>query len=216
MEGVFTVAGFGFGGGGQNVGLAFIPLKPFAERDRGRLVGPGGCRARDGGCSARSVRPSSLRWRRRRSRAWAIPTASTSTLQDVNGAGHDAADRGPQQAAWPRRPEQAASGPGAPDGTGRQPQFADRRSTRTRPARWASISSDINSTLSTAWGSNYVNDFIDRGRVKPVYVQARCAIPHAARRSGQMVCAQCERRHGAVLGLRHRAVDLWVAAARAL
>ncbi|MFC0225199.1 multidrug efflux RND transporter permease AcrD [Serratia aquatilis] len=32
--------------------------------------------------------------------------------------------------------------------------------------------SDINSTLSTAWGSSYINDFVDRGRVKRVYVQA--------------------------------------------
>jgi multidrug efflux pump len=31
---------------------------------------------------------------------------------------------------------------------------------------------DINNTLQTAWGSSYVNDFMDRGRVKKVYVQA--------------------------------------------
>ncbi|MCC2978126.1 multidrug efflux RND transporter permease subunit [Sphingomonas sp. PL-96] len=31
--------------------------------------------------------------------------------------------------------------------------------------------SDVNTTLSTAWGGRYVNDFIDRGRVKRVYVQ---------------------------------------------
>ena len=30
---------------------------------------------------------------------------------------------------------------------------------------------DINSTLSIAWGGRYVNDFIDRGRVKKVYLQ---------------------------------------------
>jgi multidrug efflux pump len=30
---------------------------------------------------------------------------------------------------------------------------------------------DVNSTLSTAWGGSYVNDYIDRGRVKRVYVQ---------------------------------------------
>jgi len=30
---------------------------------------------------------------------------------------------------------------------------------------------DVNTTLSTAWGGTYVNDFIDRGRVKRVYVQ---------------------------------------------
>jgi multidrug efflux pump len=29
----------------------------------------------------------------------------------------------------------------------------------------------VNSTLSTAWGGQYVNDFIDRGRVKRVFVQ---------------------------------------------
>ena len=31
---------------------------------------------------------------------------------------------------------------------------------------------DINNTLSAAWGSSYVNDFVDRGRVKKVYLQA--------------------------------------------
>ncbi|WP_348250364.1 efflux RND transporter permease subunit, partial [Salmonella enterica] len=30
---------------------------------------------------------------------------------------------------------------------------------------------DINDTLQTAWGSSYANDFMDRGRVKKVYVQ---------------------------------------------
>ncbi len=30
---------------------------------------------------------------------------------------------------------------------------------------------DVNNTLSTAWGGRYVNDFIDRGRVKRVFVQ---------------------------------------------
>ena len=33
-------------------------------------------------------------------------------------------------------------------------------------------SADVNSTLSTAWGGRYVNDFVDRGRVKRVYVQS--------------------------------------------
>ncbi|MGK2286315.1 efflux RND transporter permease subunit [Pedomonas sp. V897] len=31
---------------------------------------------------------------------------------------------------------------------------------------------DVNNTLSAAWGSNYINDFVDRGRVKRVYMQA--------------------------------------------
>ena len=32
--------------------------------------------------------------------------------------------------------------------------------------------SDINTTLSAAWGGTYINDFIDRGRIKKVYLQA--------------------------------------------
>ncbi len=31
--------------------------------------------------------------------------------------------------------------------------------------------SDINSTVSTAWGSTYVNDFVHNGRIKKVYLQ---------------------------------------------
>ena len=40
-----------------------------------------------------------------------------------------------------------------------------------RLAAFGLNSGDVNSTLSTAWGGRYVNDFIDRGRVKRVYVQ---------------------------------------------
>jgi multidrug efflux pump len=40
-----------------------------------------------------------------------------------------------------------------------------------RVATLGLTASDVNSTLSTAWGGRYVNDFIDRGRVKRVYVQ---------------------------------------------
>ena len=38
---------------------------------------------------------------------------------------------------------------------------------------------DVNTTLSTAWGGRYVNDFVDRGRVKRVYVQGDA--PYRAR-----------------------------------
>ncbi|STW79993.1 aminoglycoside efflux pump [Klebsiella michiganensis] len=62
------------------------------------------------------------------------------------------------------------------------PASATTASTIVRSFRWTSISvkaqalgvsiDDINDTLQTAWGSSYVNDFMDRGRVKKVYVQA--------------------------------------------
>ncbi len=38
---------------------------------------------------------------------------------------------------------------------------------------------DVNTTLSTAWGGRYVNDFNDRGRVKRVYVQGDAPYRHA-------------------------------------
>lgn len=40
--------------------------------------------------------------------------------------------------------------------------------------------SDINQTISTAFGSSYVNDFLNQGRVKKVYVQAGTAVPYVA------------------------------------
>ena len=39
---------------------------------------------------------------------------------------------------------------------------------------------DVNDTLSVAWGGRYIDDFIDRGRVKHVIVAGRCAVSHGA------------------------------------
>ncbi len=40
-----------------------------------------------------------------------------------------------------------------------------------KPCRQGSPQSDVTDTLSSAWGGTYVNDFIDRGRVKKVYIR---------------------------------------------
>ncbi|STE84566.1 putative multidrug efflux pump [Escherichia coli] len=40
---------------------------------------------------------------------------------------------------------------------------------------------DINDTLQTAWGSSYVNDFMDRGRGEESLCAGSCAVSHAAR-----------------------------------
>ncbi len=61
--------------------------------------------------------------------------------------------------------------------------------------------SDVNTTLSTAWGGRYVNDFVDAGRVKRVYVQGRHAVPLQAGESLRMACARQDGRHGALLFL---------------
>ena len=59
-------------------------------------------------------------------------------------------------------------------------------------------SADVNSTISTAWGGRYVNDFIDRGRVKRVYVQGDAPYRAGARRHRPMVRPQRPGRNGAV------------------
>ena len=75
---------------------------------------------------------------------------------------------------------------------------------------------DINDTLSSAWGSAYVNDFIDRGRMKRVYMQADAPFRMLPGDLEQLVRAQRRRPHGAVLVVRDRAVDVRVAEARTL
>ena len=125
-------------------------------------------------------------------------------LMDRAGVGHEAAGRA-QPAAGRRGQEPVLQGV-RPNGIEDAPQYQldiDREKAR---ALGVAVS-DINSTLATAWGSSYVNDFIDRGRVKKVFVQGD-ASAHAARGPGEMVRAQQERRHGSVLGLLVCQLDL--------
>ena len=57
-----------------------------------------------------------------------------------------------------------------PNGVEDAPQFKLDIDREKASALGVSIA-DVNQTLSAAWGSSYVNDFIDHGRVKRVYVQ---------------------------------------------
>ncbi len=61
---------------------------------------------------------------------------------------------------------------------------------------------DVNSTLSTAWGGRYVNDFVDRGRVKRVFVQGDAPYRAAPSRHRRMVCPLEHRPDDALLLLR--------------
>ena len=61
-----------------------------------------------------------------------------------------------------------------PNGLSDVPQFKINIDSEKASALGLSLS-DINSTLSIAWGSTYVNDFIDAGRIKRVYMQADAA-----------------------------------------
>ncbi|SFI49456.1 multidrug efflux pump [Bosea sp. OK403] len=169
VEGVLTVAGFGFGGEGQNVGLAFVRLKPFAER-KGKQATAQAVAMRAMG-AFRSIKDGMVF-------ALAPPaiqgfgnTAGFDFyLQDIAGAGHEKLIQARNQLLGLAGKSPVLSGT-RPNGQEDTPQYSVEIDQEKASALTLSLS-DINATLSTAWGSAYVNDFIDRGRVKSVYVQS--------------------------------------------
>jgi len=169
VDGVMTIEGFSFGGEGQNVGIAFVKLKPFDERSDPSLK-----------VQVLSMRAMGAFSRIADGRVFAlappaVPGLGNSSgfdiyLQDIAGAGHEKLmemrNRVLGMAA--QSPKLVATRPNGQDDT---PQFAidiDREKARS----YGLSLSDVDTTISTAWGGSYVNDFIDRGRVKSVYVQA--------------------------------------------
>ncbi len=74
---------------------------------------------------------------------------------------------------------------------------------------------DINSTLKTAWGSTYVNDFVDRGRVKKVYVQSEATARMLPEDVNNGMCA-IKWRHGAFLRLLYYPMGIWLSPPGAL
>lgn len=169
VDGAFAVAGFGFSGQGQNVGIVFVRLKDFNKRSTpqskaqaiaGRAMGAFS-KIKDG--SVFALAPP------------AIPGFGSSSgfdffIKDVNGAGHAAliAARNQLLGAAGKSPKLFGTRPNGQEDT---PQYSVNIDQEKASALNITLS-DIDSTLSTAWGGTYVNDFIDRGRVKPVYVQA--------------------------------------------
>ena len=166
---VFTVNGFNFAGRGQSSGLAFIMLKPWHERDASNSVFALAQRAQQHFFSFRDAMVF----------AFAPPavlelgnaTGFDVFLQDRAGIGHEKLMEARNQflgmAAQSKVLYQVR-----PNGLNDEPQYHLEIDDAKARALGVSIS-DINSTLSISFGSSYVNDFIDRGRVKKVYVQGQ-------------------------------------------
>jgi multidrug efflux pump len=164
---VFTVNGFNFAGRGQSSGLAFVLLKPWGDRDSTMSVFEVAKRAQQHFFSFRDamtfavVPPSVLEL--------GNATGFDFYLQDQGGVGHAKLLEARNQFLGLAAQSKILSGV-RPNGLSDEPQYQliiDDEKTR---ALGLSIS-DINTTISTALGSSYVNDFIDRGRVKKVFVQ---------------------------------------------
>ena len=168
VKSVMSVRGFNFAGRGQNSGVLFVNLKPFADREEfAKSVFLLAQRA--GGRFAQIkdafvfpiVPPSILEL--------GNATGFNLYLKDNGSIGHESlmAAMGQFLGAANAAPElMMVRNNGLPD----EPQFEviidDEK------ARLLQVSiADINATMSAAWGSSYVNDFLHNGRVKKVYVQ---------------------------------------------
>ncbi len=166
---VFSTIGAGPGGNGQNVARMFVRLKDWGDR-------PGA----ENTSFAIIERATNAFKKIKEGRVIASsPPAITGLgnsagfdmeLQDHAGLGHDALMKARDQLLA------AAEGNTAlirvrHNGLDDTPQLRINVDQHKAQALGVSID-DINNTLQTGWGSTYVNDFLDRGRVKKVYVQA--------------------------------------------
>ncbi|MBM7456639.1 multidrug efflux pump [Oceanisphaera litoralis] len=168
VEHVMTVNGFNFAGRGQNSGLVLIVLKDWAERQQpgqdvfslAERANARFARIKDGTVMA-FVPPAILEM--------GNAMGFDLFLQDNAGLGHaalmDARNQFLQLAN--QHPMLSAV---RPNGKDDEPQFQVNIDDEKARALQVSIAA-INETMSAAWGSMYVNDFIDRGRVKRVYLQ---------------------------------------------
>ncbi|HYF73150.1 MAG TPA: efflux RND transporter permease subunit, partial [Nocardioides sp.] len=166
---LFAIQGFSFSGTGQNNGMAFISLKNWDERDSDELS-----------VDAVAARAMAHFSQIKDALVYAVvPPPITELgrsagfvfyLKDNAGLGHDALMEARNQllAAATQSPMLVNV---RPIGLEDAPQLRVEVDNEKAAALGLSIA-DVNNTLSVAWGGRYIDDFIDRGRVKRVYVQA--------------------------------------------
>jgi multidrug efflux pump len=166
--GQFVVQGFSFAGSGQNAGLAFTQLADWKDRK--------GAKNRAPAVAARAMKAFS---QIRNAQVFSVippavqelgnATGFDFELEDQGGLGHErlAAARNQLLGMAAQDHSLVAVRPnGLPD----TPQLKVDVNSAHATALGLNLS-DVYDTLSTAWGGSYVNNFIDRGRVKRVYVE---------------------------------------------
>jgi multidrug efflux pump len=169
VESMFTVAGFSFAGRGQNSGLAFVRLKDWSERDLDKdgvqaVIGRAmGALSQVREAVIFALNPPAIP-------ALGVASGFNFQLQDRGGQGHDALAEA-RNTLLARANQNPALSQVRYSGLPDAPQYRLEVDRQEAKAMGASLS-DINTTLSVAWGSSYINDFADRGRIKKVFVQA--------------------------------------------
>ncbi len=169
VRSIFAAAGFSFAGQGQNMGIGFVNMEPWDQRH-------------EAGADVKSIAGRAMAAFAQIKEAMVfafVPPAvlelGTSTgfnvqLQDRAGLGHDALIAARNQFLGMAAQDKRLVGV-RPNGQEDVPEFLIEVDHAKAGALGVAVA-DINDTLATAWGGSYVNDFIDRGRIKKVYVQA--------------------------------------------
>ena len=169
VESCFTVSGMNFSGNGQNLGLAFVKLKDWKLRDRPELKAEA--------VAGRAMKSFS---KLRNAMVFAFPPPPVIELGIAKGFDFQLLDRGDLghaglMAARNQLLGMAAKDPRLvrvrPNGLEDVPEYRIDVDWQKAGALGVPITS-IHNTISAAFGSAYVNDFIQAGRVKRVYVQA--------------------------------------------
>ncbi|WP_232492934.1 efflux RND transporter permease subunit [Novosphingobium kaempferiae] len=166
---IFTINGFSFSGQGQNAGIAFVKLKDWEERSGAEnrapaLVGRAmGAFSKYRDAMIFAVIPPAVQ-------ELGNATGFDMWLVDETNMGHEKLMAARNQllgmAAQDQRVAQVR-----PVSLDDAPQLDVKIDQDKAGALGLDISA-INSEISTAWGGSYINDFLDRGRTKRVYVQA--------------------------------------------
>jgi len=164
----FTVAGGGQGAAGQNTGQAFLNLADYDKRS-------GSANSADSIVQRASGAFRGLR----DAQVFALVPGAIRGLGQSSGFTMEIQNTGgmsDEDFAAARDRLLAAANADSKLTSVRLSELPDVASLKVdinqqRVAALGLSSNDVNSTISTAWGGRYVNDFIDRGRVKRVYVQ---------------------------------------------
>ena len=165
---VFAVNGYSYGGHGQNSGLEFVRLKDWSQR-------PG----RNNSVFALAQRAN--RHFKQLRGATAVAFAPPAALELGNATGfdfelEDLGDVGHETLMQARAQlmriaaKDPAIGMVRPNGLADEPQYKLDIDWEKASALGLSIA-DISQTLGSGWGSSYVDQFLDRGRVKRVFIQ---------------------------------------------
>jgi hydrophobe/amphiphile efflux-1 (HAE1) family protein len=166
---IFMSVGFSQAGSGQNVGFGFIKLKDWKERPKPEQR-----------VQAISIRAMKVLSKIKDASAFAYYPPPIRALGNASGFDMQLVDRGgightALMAARDQLIGMAAKDPQLtsvrPNGLSDVPQYRINVDHEKASAFGLSLS-DVNQTLQTAWGSSYVNDFIDGARIKRVYLQA--------------------------------------------